>query len=78
VRAWSIRTTGISKPSRTSRSNDSTQDYEKIDGDVWLPFTWESDFRLEFAKLIKDAGHDESRCSHYRKLDAKSSIIYAP
>jgi hypothetical protein len=52
-----------------------TLDFEKINGDAWLPYSSESDFRVQFAKLIKDAGHDESRDSNYRKFEAKSSIL---
>jgi hypothetical protein len=52
-----------------------TVDFEKINGDAWLPFSSEADFRVQFAKLIKLGGHDESRDSNYRKFEAKSSIV---
>jgi len=51
-----------------------TREYEKINGDAWLPISQILAGRLQFAKVIKPRVRTEYRYSKYQKFDVQSSI----
>jgi hypothetical protein len=51
-----------------------TFEFEKVNGDAWMPATSVFDFRIQWFKLAKSSGRTESRYSNYKKFNVESTI----